>query len=87
MPVSAFAVVAKHAPPVVADAAVAADLLEELKVVAELGVEIVGEQLAVLAVALVLLSVEEPIGDLVLAGVLHDGHELVDLRRWGQKRE
>ena len=64
-----------------ADAAVAADLLEEL------GVQVVGEQLDILAVALVLLSVEEPIGDLVLAGVLHDGHELVDLRRWGQKRE
>jgi len=27
----------------------------------------------------VLLPVEEPIGDLVLARVLHDGHNLVDL--------
>ena len=58
----------------------AADLLEKLKVVAELGVQIVREQLAVLAVALVLLSVEEPVWNLVLARVLHDRHELVDLR-------
>ena len=36
-------------------------------------------ELFVLTVLDVLLPVEEPIGDLVLARVLHDGHDLVDL--------
>ena len=62
-----------------ADTTVAADLLEELKIVTENGVEVVGEELDVLAVADVLLTVEEVVGDLVVAGVLHDGHKLLDL--------
>ena len=60
------------APPV-AETAVGADLLEPLDVVAELGVEVLGEDLGVLAGLPVLLSVEEPEGDLELAGVLDDG--------------
>lgn len=66
------------APPV-AETAVGADLLEPLDVVAELGVEVLGEDLGVLAGLPVLLSVEEPEGDLELAGVLDDGDELLDL--------
>lgn len=66
------------APPV-AETAVGADLLEPLDVVAELGVEVLGENLGVLAGLPVLLSVEEPEGDLELAGVLDDGDELLDL--------
>jgi hypothetical protein len=68
-----------YKPPVVADTTMAADLLEMLEILTQLGVYVVGEELSVLAVTTVLLSVEEPIGDLVLAGVLHDGHKLVDL--------
>ena len=66
------------APPVT-ETAVGADLLEALDVVAELGVEVLGEDLGVLAGLPVLLSVEEPEGDLELAGVLDDGNELLDL--------
>ena len=52
------------------ETAVSPDLLQPLEVVAELGVDAVGERLAVLAVDDVLLSVEEPAGDLVLRRVL-----------------
>ena len=51
--------------PVVAETAVGADLLQALEVIAELGVDTVGEDLAVLAVDDVALPVEEPGGDLV----------------------
>lgn len=46
------------------------NLLQPLEVVAELGVDTVGEDLSVLAVDDVLLPVEEPSGDLVLGRVL-----------------
>lgn len=52
------------------ETAVSPDLLQPLEVVAELGVDAVGERLAVLAVDDVLLPVKEPAGDLVLGGVL-----------------
>ena len=59
--------------PVVAKTAVVADLLKALEVVTEGGIELVGHLLEVLAVLVVLLPVEEPVGDFVLTGVLHDG--------------
>jgi len=60
------------------------DLLHALKVLTELVVQIVGEELTEAAVLDVLLTIEEPVGDLVLAGVLHDGDDalqglLIDL--------
>ena len=54
------------------------DLFEPLKVVTELGVDTVGEDLRVLAVDNVALSVEEPGGDLVLGGVLDDGDDALE---------
>lgn len=60
---------------------VGADLLEALEIVAELGGDTVGEDLAVLAVDNVALSVEEPRGDLVLGGVLDDGDDTLELFR------
>ena len=51
--------------PVVSQTTVSADLLETLQVVTELAVDAVGEDLGVLAVDNVALSVEEPGGDLV----------------------
>ena len=51
--------------PVVTETTVGTDLLEALKVVTELGVDTVGEDLRVLAVDNVALPVEEPGGDLV----------------------
>ena len=56
--------------PVVPETTVSPDLLQPLEVVAELGVDAVGEGLAVLAVDDVLLPVKEPGGDLVLRRVL-----------------
>lgn len=54
---------------------VSADLLQAFHIFTELVVKTVGQEMAVLAVLGVLLTVEEPIGDLVLAGVLHDGND------------
>lgn len=58
---------------------VSADLLESLQILTELGVHAVGENLAVLAVVDIALSVEEPGGDLVLGGVLDDGDDTLEL--------
>lgn len=46
--------------PVVAETTVGADLLQALEVIAELGIDAVGEDLGVLAVDDVALSVKEP---------------------------
>jgi hypothetical protein len=53
--------------PVVTETTVSADLLEALEVVTELGVDTVGEHLAVFAVDDIALPVQEPAGDLVCA--------------------
>lgn len=60
---------------------VSADLLEALEILAELGVDAVGEDLVVLAVDDVALPVQEPGGDLVLGGVLDDGDDTLELFR------
>ncbi len=67
-----------HAP-VVPKAPVGSDLLQALEILAQFVVQQVGHDLARLAILDVLLPVEEPVWDLVLARVLHDGHDLVDL--------
>jgi len=65
--------------PVVAETTVGTDLLQALKIITELGVDTVGEDLGVLAVDNVALTVEEPAGDLVGGGVLDDGDETLKL--------
>jgi hypothetical protein len=65
--------------PVVTQTAVGADLLQALKVLTELGVKTVGDDLAVLAVGDVALSVKEPSGDLVLGRGLEDGNDALQL--------
>lgn len=65
--------------PVVAETTVGADLLEALKIVTELRVNTVGEDLRVLAVDNVALSVQEPARDLVLGRVLDDGDDTLEL--------
>jgi len=67
--------------PVVTETTVGADLLEALEILAELGVDTVGEGVDVLAVDNVALPVEEPGGDLVLRGVLDDGDDTLELFR------
>lgn len=55
------------------------DLLHALKVLTVLVVEIVGEEVGELTVLDILLTIEEPIGDLVLARVLHDGDDTLQI--------
>lgn len=65
--------------PVVTQTTVGADLLEALEILTELGVETVGNNLGVLAIGDVALSVEEPRRDLVLGRGLEDGHDALEL--------
>jgi hypothetical protein len=51
------------------------DLLQTLEIITHLGVKTVGQDLRVLAIDNILLSVKEPVGDLVLAGVLENGND------------
>lgn len=57
------------------------DLLQPLEVLSELLVDRLGRDLGRLARLPVFLPVEEPVGDLELAGVLDNGHKLLDLVR------
>lgn len=65
--------------PVVTETAVGADLLEALEVLTHLAVQAVGDNLRVLAVGDVALSVQEPRGDLVLGWGLEDGDDALEL--------
>lgn len=65
--------------PVVAEAAVSAHLLQVLQVLAELDVDLVGHEHGALAVNLILLSVEHPLGDLEHLRVGEDRDDLLDL--------
>jgi len=65
--------------PVVTETPVGADLLQPLQILTELVVQEVRQNLGGLAVLDVLLSVEEPVWDLVLAWVGDDGDDPLDL--------
>lgn len=65
--------------PGVSKTSVGSHLLESLKVVSELGLEVVSENVLVLTVGELLLSVEEPGWDLVLGWVLHDSDDSLKL--------
>lgn len=54
------------------------DLLQTLQILTELALHVVGENLRVLSVDDVALSVEEPGWDLVLGRVLDDGHDALE---------
>ena len=58
---------------------VSTDLLKVFQIVTELGVDTVGENLGVLTVDDIALSVEEPGWDLVLGWVLDDGNDSLEL--------
>lgn len=66
-------------PPVVSETSVGSDLLKSLKVLTKLVVKTVGRDLRVLAVLVVLLSVEEPIGNLVLTWIRNDRDNSINL--------
>lgn len=65
--------------PVVSNTTVGSNLLHSLEIVSQLGLHVVGQDVVVLTVNVVLLSVEEPSGDLVVGGVLHDGDDSLQL--------
>ena len=65
--------------PEVTETTVRTDLLQPLKIVTELRVDTVGENLRVLAVDDVPLPVQEPRWDLELRGVLDDGDDTLEL--------
>ena len=67
--------------PVVSETTVSTDLLQTLEIIAELRVNTVGENLAVLAINDIVLTVEHPAGDLVCGRVLEDGDETLELFR------
>ena len=56
-----------------------ADLLQALQVLTELVIQAVGQELGVGSVLAVLLSVQEPGGDLVLSRVLHNGDDALQV--------
>ena len=74
-----FRVLATHAQaPEVSQATMGADLLQSLQVLAELAVHVIRQDLGVLAVHNIALSVQEPGGDLVLSRVLDDGDDALE---------
>ena len=64
-----------------ADVPVGPDLLQPLDVITQLGVDLVGNDVEVLAVGHVLSPVQEPGGDLELSRVLHDGDDSLEFIR------
>ena len=66
-------------PPVVSKTSVCPDLLEAFQILTELVVQGVGHHLAEFTILDILLSVKEPVRDLVLAWVTQDGNHLLYL--------
>jgi hypothetical protein len=57
------------------------DLLQALQIITKLGIDTVGENLRVLAIDDIALTIEEPGGDFVLGRVLDDGDDSLELLR------
>jgi len=77
---SGLGVLSSHSDsPVVTKSTMGSDLLESLEIITELDIEIVGNDLRGLSVLDILLSVEEPVWDLELAGMVDDCNDFVDL--------
>jgi hypothetical protein len=56
-----------------------ADLLQVLEILTQLVVQVVGEELAELSVLGILLTIEEPVWDLVTLWVLHNGDNALQI--------
>ena len=69
-------------PPEVPHTPVRLDLLQSFKILSDLGIQDVGHNLGVFAILDVFLSVEEPVRDLVLTGIAHNGDHLLDLEAY-----
>lgn len=55
------------------------DLLQVLQILTQLVVQVVGEELRVLAVLAILLTIEEPVGNLVVLRILHNVDNALEL--------
>ena len=56
-----------------------ADLLETFQILTQLVVQLVGQHLAEATILDVLLTIQEPVRDLVLAGIAHDSDDALHL--------
>lgn len=65
--------------PPVAHTTVATDLLQTFNILTQLGVDGVSNNMAVSTVTVILLSVQEPVGDLVVLGGLDDLNDAINL--------
>lgn len=65
--------------PVVTKTAMGADLLQALQIITKLRVDTVGQNLRVLAIDDIALTIEEPSWDLVLGWILDDGDNSLEL--------
>jgi hypothetical protein len=65
----------------VTETTMSTDLLQALEIVTKLGVDTVGENLRVLAIDNIALTIEEPGGDLVLGRVLDNGDDSLEFFR------
>jgi hypothetical protein len=67
--------------PVVAETTMSTNLLQAFQIITKLRVDTVGENLAVLAIDDITLTIEKPGGDLVLGGILNNGDDAFQLFR------
>lgn len=67
--------------PIVTETTVSTDLLQAFQIITKFGIDTVGENLAVLAIDDITLTIEEPGGDLVLGRVLDDGNNPLEFFR------
>lgn len=65
--------------PVVSETSVSSHSLESLNIVSELGVQLIDEEVRVLAIDNISLSVQKPTGNLVLQRVLNDSDDSLEL--------
>jgi hypothetical protein len=64
--------------PIVTKTTMSTDLLQALQIITKLGVDTVSENLGVLAIDDIALTIEEPGWDLVLSGVLDNGDDSLE---------
>ena len=65
--------------PVVAETTVSAHFLHALDILAELLLKLISKNLAVFAGLVVLLTIQKPLGDAKVKGVLDDSYDFLDL--------
>jgi len=55
------------------------NLLQTLQILTQLVIQVIGKELAELAILAILLTIEEPVGNLVLTRILHDGDDTLQV--------